>query len=280
MMSTSPRMDSSATLTLPIYDAGADHSAAFTRVDSPLGASSSIAEPPDSTPATTTSMAQDDPDSSKHKSPRRRRSSPKTSKPRAASGDNSFRFFVVNNPQQLKDRAQMKQNRQHVMHDYLDKERKKPGSTDARVTGNGGTARKRKRLNPSLPGTSISPSAPATIFASRNRSVSSTSTDASRRSASVASPDNNVEEPKASRVKSVPRQNIRFADDVTPLVKGISGGFNNSRYLRTSPYDFPPISSYIGSNLNPFDTWAKFSDSLLDVEQLKWSCMRLDASPL
>lgn len=271
-MMSSTRMDSPATLTLPFYETGAAQPP-FSRVDSPLDASSNMAEPANSTQTATAGTAQDYNSSNERTSPRKRRSSPKTSKPRAASGDNSFRFFVVNNPQQLKDRAQMKQNRQHVMHDYLDKERKKPGSTDARVTGNSGTARKRKRLNPSLPGTSTNPSAPATIFATRNISVSSTSTEASRRSASVTSPADHVEEPKASRVKSTPRQNIRFADDVTPLVKGISGGFNNSRYLRTSPYDFPPISTYIGSNLNPFDTWAKFSDPLLDVEQLKWSCM-------
>lgn len=267
---TSTLSGPSAGFTLPVADSEANLSATLARVDSPLNASSQMAEPTESTQAAARSTVQND--NNGDAAARRRRSSAKTSKPKAPPGDNSFRFFVVDHPTKLKDKAQMRQNRQHVMHDYLDKERKKPGSTDARVTGSGGTARKRKRLNPVLPGTSDNPSAPATIFATRNVSVSSTGTDESRRSASVTSAVEEDEEPRTSRPKSTPRRSIRFADDVTPLVKGISGGFNNSPYLRKSAYDFPPISSYIGSNLNPFDTWAKFSDPLLDIEQLKWSC--------
>lgn len=268
----------SATFTLPIHETGARPEGGPTRVDSPLNTSASLMADqtePDQGPMTSTSQ---DTKSDNHPTVRRRRrSSPKDARPRAPSSSNggSLRFFVVDHPTKLKDKESMRENRKHVMYNYLDKERKKPLSTDARVTGSGGAARKRKRsLNPSLPGTSENPNSATNIFGTRNISVSSVSTDNSRWSASVASPSDDTDERRTTRVRSTPK-NIRFADDISPLVRGISGGFNNSTYLRTSANDFPPISSYIGSNLNPFDTWAKFTDPLLDIEELKWSCTHL-----
>jgi hypothetical protein len=38
----------------------------------------------------------------------------------------------------------------------------------------------------------------------------------------------------------------------------------------------PPPNSYLGSKLQPFNTWPTLTDPLLDTERLKWSCELLD----
>ncbi|EME50395.1 hypothetical protein DOTSEDRAFT_69051 [Dothistroma septosporum NZE10] len=198
----------------------------------------------------------------------------------------SLRFFVVDNPDKLKDKHQMRENRKHVMNDYLSKERRKPGSTDVRVTGGANPHRKRKRQEPRLNEQSVNPSAPSIIFKPDSVSDSSRSSKSPPAASQIAVISNGTQHsanapehvnPASDLPQMAPRSMIRFAEDEAPLVRGISGGFNNSPYLRTVADDVPspvPSPARLGSSLNPFNTWPTLSDPLLNVEQLKWSCSR------
>ncbi|PIB00674.1 hypothetical protein CB0940_00586 [Cercospora beticola] len=192
----------------------------------------------------------------------------------------ALRFFVVDDPKKLKDKTQLKANRQHVMHDYLDKERQKPTSKDIRITKSG-NSRKRKRSSVATAVTTDS-AAPSkanpcphnTSSADRTRSVrNSCSSDQA-----LQSIESNVAVSRAARMPSTQQdlmpKPVRFADDIAPLIRGIAGGFNNSRYLRASMEKIPGPNSYIGSNIQPFACWPTLNDPSLNVEQLKWSCSR------
>lgn len=160
----------------------------------------------------------------------------------------------------------MTENRRHVMNDYLDKERRNPASTDARVNGSTAT-KKRKRLDV--------PYAPDGIAGPRQGSICSIQSTAS---SNGSSEDRNYplasEEaaPRTKRPQTADRQRIQFYDDISPLVKGINGRLKNSQYLQTSLQDIPQPTSLVGSNLNPFDTWPTLSNPMCDIQALKWCC--------
>ncbi|EME88252.1 uncharacterized protein MYCFIDRAFT_86047 [Pseudocercospora fijiensis CIRAD86] len=195
-----------------------------------------------------------------------------------ASSNKSLRFFVVDHPTKLKDRTQMRENRKHVMHDYLDKERRKPMSHDIRVAGSG-TARKRKRVEGVLP-------CPRESFATATSTSHAPIQDMrGGMKAQEGMQSLNTRESQHSELNikamrpNVTAGQIRFVDDEAPLVHGISGGFNNSRYLRAIPESIPPLlgdpRSALGSNLQPFSScWPALQDPSLNVEELKWSCSR------
>lgn len=81
--------------------------------------------------------------STQHKS----RNSPNDPSISRSAAQTSFRFHVVDHPNKLKDRRQLRENRQHVMRDFLTKERLRPESTDARVKGSNRVDKKRKRAS-------------------------------------------------------------------------------------------------------------------------------------
>lgn len=160
----------------------------------------------------------------------------------------------------------MTENRRHVMNDYLDKERRNPASTDARVNGSTAT-KKRKRLDV--------PYAPDRNAGPRQGSICSTQSTSS----SNGSPDDRnyplaseEDTPYAKKAQITPRHQIQFYDDIAPLVKGINGRLGNSQYLQTSLQDVPHPTSLVGSNLNPFDTWPTLSNPMCDIQALKWCC--------
>ena len=66
-----------------------------------------------------------------------------------ASSSSEFRFMVVGHPDELKDKAQLQPNRKHVMHDYLNKEARKPSSKDSRVKSSSRIGSKGKQAQPS-----------------------------------------------------------------------------------------------------------------------------------
>ncbi|KAM0722983.1 hypothetical protein Q7P37_001181 [Cladosporium fusiforme] len=77
----------------------------------------------------------------------------------------AFRFCVTTNPQ-VKDKAEMRENRKHVMHDFLRKEgRKTSGLRDARAAGQA-QPDKRRRLESSTveASKSLNPAAPCHMF--------------------------------------------------------------------------------------------------------------------
>lgn len=112
------------------------------------------------TQATTMGTVFDEEESDESMAPTRQCRSPEISNPHAASCDDPYLFVAVNGTTNSRDLVQMRRKRKHVLQDYLDKERKKPKTTDARITGNG----KRRRLEPSLLSMSVHSGVPATMF--------------------------------------------------------------------------------------------------------------------
>ena len=187
-----------------------------------------------------------------------------------------LRFFNINDPKELRNKDQLRLNRQHVMRTFLDKEKLKPsGQRDARVDGSG-TAAKRKRSKASL---QAGPSSTLELLpASRQTDLptpeSSCPSDRVYRKAGCRPRVEAEDEHKTSRQnQDSPRSRER------QLVRGSNGAFKNSPYLRADLDKIPFVkcaapNTTLGSALNPFDTWPTFSDESIDVNQLKWSCSR------
>jgi len=242
------------------------------RVDSPLALS-----PSRTTPGQLTSPSQSaktTASTSPERAKRPRQPAMRKHSGQQASQTSSLRFFVVDHPTQLKDKKALKLNRKHVMQDYLDKERRKPNSTDARVIGHMG-GRKRKRPDAYPLGSTPNPSHPRTIFAPQQSSVWHERGDTAR-SCSVTthvehSKRRDSTDNRSGRLISSQRP-VVFVDDLSPLVHHNTSG--RWDYLSTSLETLPDPSAPLGSNLNPFDTWPKPSNTTVDVEHLKWICTR------
>lgn len=192
----------------------------------------------------------------------------------------------------------MRKNRIHVMHDYLNKESQNPDSKDTRVQGHNKSHGKRKQSRRETPpasttqSTTLNACAPSNIF----RSDMARLTPAESVHSSTSSRDTPDRENHQASSKSVRLSGPMLgantdpaasrwlpgsaADKRGPLVQGIGGYFENSRYMRAAIQDVPfsnkynhPPASFAGS-LEPFGTWPSFTDPSLDVNELKWECSR------
>ena len=195
--------------------------------------------------------------------------------------------MVVSHPDELKNRTQMRKNRIHVMHNYLAKEAQNPDSKDSRVHGSTQVNRRRK-ARPSIPrapsssGTSDNPNAPQNISRPDVSRLTPADSVQSRRSSHEASDREAGGTSKRSKIRTESTeatQRLKTADDHgRSLVRGIGGNFENTRYMQASTLDIPfggraaLLGSNVGGNLEPFGTWPAFSDSTVDVNELKWSC--------
>lgn len=188
-----------------------------------------------------------------------------------------LRFFVVDHPDQLKDKKQMRQNRQHVMHTYLDKEAKKPNSTDLRV---------RRQLAPQAKVNQQGPSAELPAAGSRQDLSRLTPPDSLPSDGSLydASDSGEIDQdpddvsqiietgrPSAKRHITAPKSSTF---DGPPLVSGMGGRYDHSAYMQAVASEVPwPLASYnLGGEVNAFETWPSFEDPALIVKELKFSC--------
>ncbi|SMQ46568.1 unnamed protein product [Zymoseptoria tritici ST99CH_1A5] len=185
----------------------------------------------------------------------------------------NFRFFVVDNPAKLKDREQMRANRKHVMNDYLEKERHNPSSTDSRVTraASGGT--KRKRSAPSAVGQSVNKSAATQIF-SRETTANQLAFGSAYISRSSPESHDLVASSIEQNDSRLSQQEVQAARAIRFVEVESSPERSPDDEPRHSLSLTPPPSSYLGSNIQPFNTWPTLTDPLLDTERLKWSCSR------
>jgi hypothetical protein len=153
----------------------------------------------------------------------RGRQTPSTSSTNGAGGS-SVRFVVVSNPEQLRDRTQLRLNRQHVMKDYLTKEASKPDSKDIRVHGYQNRKRPAAEAYMTPASTASPPSLLPSDAASTNADQSALShkdqrselADVSRKE-KPSEPVCNIESSRATKLKSGP------ATTNAPLVTGMSG---------------------------------------------------------
>ena len=204
-----------------------------------------------------------------------------SARPQNRDAGNGVRFFVVDHPDKLKDKDELRKNRQHVMLDYL--ERTRP-SGDNPCAEESGHIRKRKRTDSSL-GCSANPSAPVNILRAEPLRASLTSSEDSRAISEVVSDNDDSHELVPISLSADKRDDEAgvmgaFAQkrtsvspiDAASIVAGMSGRHYNHSYHGTDANTVPFTISRFGSSLNPFDTWPKFSEPSIDTNELKWSC--------
>jgi hypothetical protein len=205
--------------------------------------------------------------------PKRTTTGDQKTKAQNAKAEAGLRFFVVDHPDQLRDRTQMKKNRRHVMHNYLDKESQKPDSKDSRVR-NYVRRPKSKEPDPALNSTRLTPP----------ESEQST-TDA--RPTSELDEDSGINRKVARHSNIFARSNswirsdsqLRTAKDAPPLVEGIGGRIGSpvhAKYMQSAAHEIPFLldSSNLGGILEPFNIWPEFDSSPFDLHEMKFSCMQ------
>ncbi|KAK4553221.1 hypothetical protein LTR86_009751 [Recurvomyces mirabilis] len=208
--------------------------------------------------------------------PPSRRTRP-TRPPRSTSNSGDVRFVVINHPEQLHNRSELRLNRQHVMKDFLTKAAKDPNTKDIRVT-NQVAGRKRPRVEVPITGISYNPVAPSRIFQVNGIAPDASSSGASNTAIRPPGSNSVLDQPPSSDQQAkAPRVTTATETAKTvsaPLVSGISGRFRNYAYLGTTPDEVPFPLHHINGSLNPFDTWPKLDDPKIRVNELKWSCSR------
>jgi hypothetical protein len=176
-------------------------------------------------------------------------------------GGSGLRFFVVDHPDQLRDRGQMRKNRKHVMHDYLHKAALDPNSKDSRV----------RKQSQQRDAQDDMPPTPPEYDKGHERLHENFHDEANRSKAKRFRnmfQNDIADQPRGDGSTRKPRSHER------PLVEGIGGRFENSRYQLSAPQDIPFLKNSInlGGDLEPFDTWPSFDDPSFGINELKFSC--------
>lgn len=167
-------------------------------------------------------------------------------------------------------------------------------SKDTRVQRRGKSNGKRKQSRRETPpttqdSTALNPTAPSNIFrqdisrltpAESVRSSSSRDTSDHEHNPAVAK-SMRTSNPTRRPDVNAPAERWHTSSEVDkrgPLVTGIGGYFENSRYMRTAIEDIPFAfkrdrpGDKISGSIEPFSAWPSFSDPALDVYELKWKC--------
>ncbi|KAK5168403.1 uncharacterized protein LTR77_006973 [Saxophila tyrrhenica] len=195
-----------------------------------------------------------------------------TKAPKTGDGpsNSALRFFVVTDPGQLKDKSQLRKNRKHVMHDYLDKESKKPDSKDSRVRRHISHQRT-AALNPNR----VSESQNSRLTPQELTHSNGISNDG------LELDHGGQRKRKALRKslsgitvsKTKPAQSGQQADDEEPLVPGLGARYENlSIQAGVNDSTFLHSTTRLGSRIDPFESLPSFDDPLLGIEELKFSC--------
>lgn len=182
-----------------------------------------------------------------------------------------FRFVVANDPKEFKNKNEMRQNRIHVMNNFIQKagteysSKRRRGHNDSRATS----------------GTTLNSSAPSVLFATdstRLTPVSLLSAPTSQKSSSEPDEERRTSSrrsvrPRSNRPAPTARSSIEdfdvFASDDDPLVapRRLPSAYDTADLQRIS---YP--STRLGASLNPFPTWPAFDNTDINVNQLKWQC--------
>jgi len=194
----------------------------------------------------------------------------------------AFRFFVTTNPDQLKDKAEMRENRKHVMRDYLRKERcKAPGTRDVRAEGHSQIEKRRRLLsNTKKPGKSLNLAAPSHLFGpgalTPQSSCDGTAKSESGSTMTLASRGSDVR-----KLTLIP-QSMAEEDDEYPTCacarsdpEHLSGTCEcNWPEQDREGFGIPDLFSVLGFRVSPYHTWLQTTKTAVDLEKLKFVCGR------
>ena len=195
-----------------------------------------------------------------------------------------FRFFNTTNPNQLRDPAEMRKNRKHVMKDYLRKEKcKAPGTRDVRAGGSTQTD-KRRRLDPDNR-KSKNLAAPNHIFGpgalTPQSSCDGTAISESEGTMTIASgPASQAPHDKHQNLVLIP-QSVPGDEDKQPACacaegdpEHLSGSCQCSSPEQNlvEGSSVPDLSSILDLRVRPCYTWLQMTKTAINLEKLKFAC--------
>jgi hypothetical protein len=215
-------------------------------------------------------------------------------RPATLQKQNSFRFLVTTNPTQFKNKTVMRENRKHVMNDFLRKERRKtPGTRDIRAEGPA-EVQKRRRLG-SDGREAMRPknlAAPGRLLETGVLTPQS-SNDGTSDSVLYGSDAAWAVTTLASRTAShrgtestmtlIPRSIADdMEDDEHPICT--SGGDETDLHPSSCSCHWseqeglglsvPDLFSVLGFKVSPYHTWLQSANTAVDLEKMKYACGR------
>ena len=208
----------------------------------------------------------------------------------ASQKKDEFRFFVTTNPNQFKDKAEMRENRKHVMKDFLRKERTKtPGTRDIRAEGPVEVG-KRRRIEPVARKSrkSVNLTTPSGTFdtgvltpQSSNDGTSSSMLYGSDTDGAAMTAASQIPRYSNSNLSLIPRSIVDELDEHPPCESGGDGA--NLHPVSCSccwpdqegtDLKVPDLFSVLGFKVSPYHTWLQSANTAVDLEKLKYACGR------
>jgi len=218
-------------------------------------------------------------------------------RPATSQRQDSFRFLVTTNPTQFKNKTVMRENRKHVMNDFLRKERRKtPGTRDIRAEGPAEVIEKRRRLeaegkkakkprNHAALGDVLDTG--VLTPQSSNDGASSSLVYGSDAEGTVMTLASRTASHALQRTESVmtliPRSIINDEEDEEIPMCTSSGEETDLHPGSCSCHwpeqegrglSVPDLFSVLGFKVSPYHTWLQSANTAVDLEKLKYACGR------
>ena len=208
----------------------------------------------------------------------------------------SFRFLVTTNPTQFKNKMLMRENRKHVMKDFLRKERRKtPGTRDIRAEGPAEVEKRRrtesdgrkarKPRNPAATGRMLGTG--MITPQSSNYGAPSSLLYGSDTEGTVMTLASRTASHHSRRTEStmalIPRSVVDEWDEGEHPMCNSNGDERNLHPGSCScnwseqegqALSVPDLFSILGFKVSPYHTWLQSANTAVDLEKLKYACGR------
>lgn len=219
-------------------------------------------------------------------------------RPATLQKQDSFRFLVTTNPTQFKNKTVMRENRKHVMNDFLRKERRKtPGTRDIRAEGPAEVEKRRRTESDSRKARRLrNLAAPGRVLESgvltpqsSNDGASSSLLYGSDNEGTVMSLVSRTASHISRRAEStmalIPRS-VVDDDDVEEVEHPMCNSGGDERNLHPGScscnwpeqegrgLSVPDLFSVLGFKVSPYHTWLQSANTAVDLEKLKYACGR------
>ena len=210
----------------------------------------------------------------------------------------SFRFLVTTNPTQFKNKVVMRENRKHVMNDFLRKERRKtPGTRDIRAEGPAEVEKRRRtesdsrkaRKSRTLAAPSHALESGVLTPRSSNDGASSSLLYGSDTEGTVMTLASRTASRHSRRAEStmalIPRSvvdGVEEDEDEHPMCnsrgdeRNLHPGSCSCNWPEQEGRDLsvPDLFSVLGFKVSPYHTWLQSANTAVDLEKLKYACGR------